>query len=235
MARRIELGDITVDVTLKRIKNIHLSVHPPTGQVRISAPLHVDMETLRVFVASKLGWIKKQQQRLQGQERETRREYIDRESHYAWGRRYLLQVHENDGAPGVELKHSQMILHVRPGADRVRKQAVLDAWYHQQIRQAAPALIAKWEAALGVKAKRLYVRRMKTKWGSCNPRAGSVRLNSELAKKPPECLEYVVVHELAHLIEPTHNARFAAVMDKHLPNWKLLRSELNRAPLGDVE
>ena len=235
METQIELGDITVDVVLKDIKNIHLSVYPPNGRVRISAPERMSLETIRVYAISKLGWIRQQQRQFHEQERETRREYLERESHYVWGKRYLLHVEEREEAPSVELKHKRMVLTVRPGAEEAKRQAVLDAWYRQQLKAAAEPLIAKWESVLGVKAERFFVQRMKTKWGSCNHKAGHIRLNTELAKKAPECLEYIVVHELAHLLEPTHNARFVGLMDHYLPHWQQLRNELNQAPLGHVE
>lgn len=231
MVTQIKLGDIHVEVVKKDIKNIHLSVYPPAGRVRISAPLRMNLDTIRVFAISKLDWIKQQQKKLRGQERETPREYLDRESHYVWGKRYLLKVIESDEAPGVELKHSQMRLLVRPGASEEKKQAVVEEWYRAQIKQVVPALIAKWEPLVGVKVERFFVRRMKTKWGSCNTGSGSVRLNTELAKKPPECLEYIVVHELVHLLEPTHNHRFTTLMDQLLPNWRVCRDELNRLPV----
>jgi len=232
--QQISLGEITADVTLKDIKNIHLSVYPPNGKVRISAPLRMDLETIRVYALTKLDWIKKQQKKLQEQERETPREYLERESHWVWGRRYLLQIVEEDAPPSIELKHSQLVLRVRPGADEAKKQAVLDEWYRAQIRQALPPLIEKWERLMGVKVERIFVQRMKTKWGSCNPRAGCIRFNTELAKKPPECLEYILIHEMAHLLEPSHGPRFVALMDRFMPHWKLVREELNRWPLGHV-
>ena len=167
MATTIELGEIAVDVVKKDIKNIHLSVNPPLAAVRISAPLRMKPDTIRVFAISKLGWIKQQQRKLREQERETPREYLDRESHYVWGKRYLLKVVEDDAAPGVELKHSRMLLQVRPGANEEKKRAVIDEWYRKQIKKAAPPLIAKWEPLLGVKLDRFLVRKMKTKWGSC--------------------------------------------------------------------
>ncbi len=234
MITRIELGDITVDVELKDIKNIHLSVYPPNGRVRIAAPARMDLDTIRVYAITKLGWIKEQQRKFQAQERETRREYLDRESHYVWGKRYLMQIIEFDGAPLVELNASRMLVRVRPGADEKKKQAVVEEWYRGQVRQAAVELIAEWETKLGVKAESFYIQRMKTRWGSCNPIARNIRLNTELAKKPRECLEYIIVHELIHLLEPTHNARFTTLMDRYLPNWRLVRDELNRAPLGHV-
>lgn len=231
MTETIDLGDIVVDVVKKDIKNIHLSVYPPTGRVRISAPSRMSLDAIRVFAISKLAWIKQQQTKLQEQERETPREYLDRESHYVWGRRYLLTVSESDRAAAVHLEHSRMVLVVRPGTDENKKQAIVDEWYREQLKEAVPPLLAKWERLMGVKLERFFVRRMKTKWGSCNPASNSIRLNTDLAKKPRECLEYVVVHEMVHLLEPTHNARFVATMDRLMPQWRIYREQLNRLPV----
>lgn len=231
MATQIKLGNIAVDVVQKDIKNIHLSVLPPLGRVRISAPMRMDIDTIRVFALAKLGWIKRQQHKLLEQEREAPREYLDRESHYVWGQRYLLKIDFHDGAPGVELKHSSLILRVRPGATAEHKQEILEAWYREQLRKALPALLEKWEKSIGVKAGRCFVQKMRTRWGSCNPATGNIRLNTNLARKPPECLEYIVVHELMHLLEPTHNQHFIALMDQFLPKWKLHKNRLNRLPL----
>ena len=231
MAAKIELGEIAVDVVKKDIKNVHLSVYPPTGKVRISAPLRMNLDTIRVFAISKLGWIKQQQKKINGQEREPPREYLDRESHYVWGKRYLLKVIEKDGAPEVELKHNQMLLQTRPATSEERKQAVLEEWYRSQLKQAVPQLIAKWEPLMGVKVERFFVQRMKTKWGSCSRGSARIRLNTDLAKKPRECLEYIVVHEMAHLLEPTHNSRFIALMDLFMPQWRFCREVLNRLPV----
>ncbi len=208
--RQIDVGGITVDVVFKKIKNVHLSVHPPTGRVRISAPERMKLDTIRVYAISKIDWIKKHQKKFREQERETRREYLDRESHYVWGRRYLLKVKEENQTPSVELKHNQMILTVRPGATMEKREAVVTAWYREQVRDAVAPLIAKWEPVLGVKVDRCIVQQMKTKWGSCTPGKHHIRLNVELAKKPRECLEYVLVHEMVHLLEPSHNATFIA-------------------------
>jgi predicted metal-dependent hydrolase len=232
MMTQIRLGDIAVDVVLKDIKNVHLSVYPPTGRVRISAPRRMKLDTIRVFAISKLSWIKHQQRKLRGQERETPREYLDRESHYVWGKRYLLKVVEEHRAPSVELKHSRMILRVVPGASDETKQAVLAHWYREQIKAAVPDLIAKWEQVVGVKVQRVFVQKMKTKWGSCNAGARSIRLNTDLAKKPSECLEYIVVHEMVHVLEPTHNARFVALMDRLMPQWRVYREQLNQLPVS---
>ena len=231
MATQVKLGDIAVDVLLKDIKNVHLSVYPPTGSVRISAPKRMSIDTIRVFAISKLAWIRQQQRKLHEQERETPREYLDRESHYVWGKRYLLKVVEEDTAPSVEIKHNRLFLHVRPGSSESKKRAIVEEWYREQLKKAVPPLIAKWEPRLGVKVARVFVQKMKTKWGSCNAPRQSVRLNSDLAKKPRECLEYIVVHEMAHLLEPRHSDRFTALMDKYQPQWKHLRQTLNATPL----
>jgi len=186
------------------------------------------LDTIRVFAIAKLGWIKQQQKKLQKQERDTPREYLDRESHYVWGKRYLLRVIEGDAAPSVALQHNRMLLRVRPGTDAKKKRAIVEEWYRQQLKKAVPPLIARWEPLMGVKVERFFVQRMKTKWGSCNHRARSIRLNTELAKKPWECLEYIVVHEMTHILEPTHNARFVALMDQFMPQWQFYRDQLNR-------
>jgi predicted metal-dependent hydrolase len=231
MLSQIKLGDIAVDVVLKDIKNVHLSVYPPTGRVRISAPKRMRIDTIRVFAVSKLDWIKQQQTKLREQERETPREYVDRESHLVWGKRYLLTVYESGEPPSIELKHSRMLLRVRPRTDEAKRQALVDEWYREQLKEAVPPLLARWQPLLGARVERFFVQRMKTKWGSCNHEARTIRLNTELAKKPAECLEYLVVHELVHLLEPTHNARFVALMDRFMPRWQFRRQVLNQLPV----
>lgn len=228
---RIQLGDVAIDVVKKDIKNIHLSVHPPVGRVRIAAPLRMDLAKIRVYAISKLDWVKKQQQKMRQQDRESPREYIDRESHFLWGRRYLLKVQEVDGPPGVEVKHTTLMLRVRPGADEAKRAEVLEEWYRRELKDAIPKLLAKWERTLGVHVAHVFVQRMRTKWGGCNPVARNIRLNTELAKKPRECLEYILVHEMVHLLEPTHGARFVALMDRFMPNWGFYRAVLNRLPV----
>jgi predicted metal-dependent hydrolase len=190
------------------------------------------LDTIRVFAISRLRWIRQQQQKLRGQERETPREYLERESHYVWGTRYLLKLVEARERAGVQLTPRTMILRIGPGASAQDKADVLARWYREQIREAVPGVIAKWGPIMGVSVRRIFVQKMKTKWGSCNTRAGSIRLNTDLAKKPRECLEYIVVHEMAHLLECNHNARFFALMDRFLPQWQAVRDELNRAPLS---
>lgn len=229
--RGFTLNDINVEVVQKNIKHVHLSVHPPMGRVRVSAPDSIPLETIRTYVISKLAWIKKQQSKLQAQDRQTIRECIDRESHYFNGQRYLLKLVARQAVPQVSLSHSNIILQVRPGADETKKRSVLDAWYRQQLHEKVGSLVAQWEKKMGVVVAQFSIRKMKTRWGSCSPRSRSIRINLELAKKPPECLEYIVVHEMTHLIEPSHNHRFIALMDQCMPKWRLHRDELNDLPV----
>jgi predicted metal-dependent hydrolase len=227
----IELGDIAVSVVRKNIKNVHLSVYPPSGNVKISAPLRMNLDTIRVFAISKLDWIKKHQQKIRSQVRETPREYIDRESHYLWGKRYLLDLVELDTSPHLELRHDRLILQVRPGTNIIKKQDIVNEFYRHQLEAAISPLIDKWERLMGVSVNSFSIRKMKTKWGSCTPSLGTIRFNLELAKKPAECLEYIVVHELVHLLEPSHNKRFIAFMDSFMPKWRFYQAELNRLPI----
>ena len=235
MTARLDLGEISIDVMFKDIKNVHLSVLPPLGRVRIAAPSRMSLETLRLFAISKLEWIRRKRQKFQEQARETPRECLNRESHYLWGKRYLLTVVEKNRHASVEVTHDRLLLHVEPGASEERKREVVAQWYREQMREEIPALLATWEPFVGAAPKNFHVRRMKTKWGSCNPAARSIQLNTELAKKPRECLEYVVLHELIHLLVPTHGARFVAKLDQLMPNWRSRRDLLNELPVCHEE
>jgi len=235
MHSQIKLGDIEVDVVFKDIKNVHLSVYPPNGHVRISAPERMNLDHIRVFALDKMPWIRSQQKKIREQERETPREYIDGESHYVWGQRYLLKVVEKNAPVMVMVQPGKLMLQVRPGSDANKRHEILEGWYRARLKEAVPSLISKWELALGVKVQRFFVQRMKTKWGSCSHKTGSIRLNTELVKKPRECLEYIVVHEMMHLLEPTHNDRFINLMNSFMPNWKAQRDELNRLPVRHEE
>jgi predicted metal-dependent hydrolase len=237
MQSQIELGDVTVDVVLKNIKNINLTVHPPDGRVSISAPRRTSMKAVRAFAISHLDWIRKHQERLRTTDSQTtsgqaepRVSYADGESHFVWGEPYRLTISESADPPSVGLNENRLLLRVRPGTDKVKRQALIEGWYREQIRSAVPPLLALWEPRMWVKVERFYVQRMKTRWGTCNPLARTIRLNTELAGRPPELLEYIVVHELVHLLEPTHNARFYALMDRYMPDWKVHRGTLNRRP-----
>lgn len=231
METTLKLGSIIADLVRKDIKNVHLSVYPPSGKVRISAPARMNVNTVRAFAVSKLGWIKAQQKQILSQEREAPREYLERESHYVWGKRYLLQVIERDAAPLIEPRSRRLVMELRPGTTMERREEILDAWYRAQLRQAAIALIANWEPRLGVGVERLFIQHMKTKWGSCSPGSSAIRLNTELAKKPRECLEYIVIHEMVHLLEPNHGKGFIDRMEKAMPFWRQYRKLLNQLPV----
>jgi predicted metal-dependent hydrolase len=235
MLAQLKLGGMAVDVAFKDIKNVHLSVHPPAGRVSISAPRRMKLETVRVFAISKLDWIKRQQKKILSQEREPQREYLERESHYVWGQRCLLSIIERDESPSVILRHNKLRLTIRPGSDIGKRHEIMESWYREQVKSAVPELLAKWQPLLGVELERFFVQRMRTRWGSCNPITRTIRLNTDLAKKPRECLEYIVVHELIHLLEPTHNARFVSLMDKFMPRWQAYREALNRLPVRHEE
>jgi predicted metal-dependent hydrolase len=228
----IQLGDIEIAVTWKAVKNVHLSVHPPAGKVTLVAPTDTRLEVARAYAISKLGWIRDQQAELLAQARETPRQFVERESHYLWGRRYLLSVIEKDKKASVKLDHRKIVLTVRPGSTQAKREDVMHQWYRALLHEVVPPLIQKWEAKLGVTVSGYFLQRMKTKWGGCNHEAGNIRLNTELVKKPRDLLEYIVAHEMVHLIEPKHSERFLALMTKHYPTWREARAELNELPLA---
>lgn len=232
MSETIRLGEIVIAVTRKDIKHVHLSVHPPNGRVTLVAPAGTRLEVARAYAVSKLGWIRDQQAGLRKQARETPRQFVARESHYVWGRRYLLTVIEREQKPSVTMDHRRIILTVRPGSVLAKRESAMHDWHKHLLHDAVPRLIRKWEPRLGVKVAAYYLQRMKTKWGSCNHRAGTIRLNTELVKKPKDLLAYVVVHEMAHLIAPTHSEHFVALLNEHYPTWREARAELNELPLG---
>jgi predicted metal-dependent hydrolase len=231
----IKIKGISVEVTQKDIKNIHLSVYPPNGQVKVSAPLAVPMENLRAFILSKLSWIKAKRAKLYNQEREALRDFVNRESHYFKGKRYLLEVFEVNEPPNVSLSHSKIKLQVRPNSSATKKLEVMDQWYREQLMGTLDPIVKKWEKVIGVSVSKTHIRKMKTKWGSSSPKNKAIRINLELAKKPLECLEYITLHEMLHLIEPSHNDRFIQLMNKHMPKWRMHRDELNRLPVRHDE
>jgi predicted metal-dependent hydrolase len=232
MAATIRLGEIAIAVTRKDVKHSYLSVHPPSGRVTLVAPKGTRLEVARAFGASKLGWIRDQQARLRGQARETPRQFVERESHYLWGRRHLLSVVERDTKPSVTLDHRRITLTVRPGSTVAKREDVLHEWHKSLLHAVVPTLIHKWEPTLGVTVSGYFLQRMKTKWGGCNHRAGHIRLNTELVKKPKDLLEYVVVHEMIHLLDPTHSERFVRLLSEYYPTWSEARAELNELPLA---
>lgn len=232
----ITISNIKIDVVRKDIKNIHLAVYPPTGRVRIAAPLKVNEDAIRLFAVAKLGWIKRNQKKFEGQERISQREYKQRESHYFQGRRYLLNITEAEGAPKVILKSKKFIeLFVRPETTVEKRHEIMTEWYRVQLKKQIPAIIEKWEAILKVKVSDWQVKQMKTKWGSCNIEKKRLWVNLELAKKPEHCLEYIIVHEMVHLLERHHNERFLYYMDTYLPMWRQLKTELNKLPVSHAD
>ncbi len=231
MAEVIDLGEFTAEVSYKDIKHIHLSVYPPEGAVRISAPHRMKLDTIRVFAITRLDWIRRQRRKFKEQPREAPREFLNRESHYLWGRRYLLQRLEHQGAAKVQISGKYLQVFIRPSSELENLKEAVAEYYRAHVRTAAHPIIEKWSKALGVSLERFYVQHMKTKWGSCNPSTRTIRLNTELAKKPRECLEYIIVHELVHLLEPSHNERFVNIMDTYMPNWKEVKATLNKLPV----
>ncbi len=229
----IEVSGLVVEIVRKNIKNLHLGVYPPNGRVRVAAPLHLDNDAVRAAVVSRLAWIRKKQAEFEKQIRQSQREFVSGESHYYRGRRYRLQAREFDGPPGVQLlNNSRMEIRFRPRADRNTREAILYRWYRHQLRNQMVSLKAEWEHKIGVTVNDIRIKKMKTLWGSCNIEAKRIWLNLELAKKPASCLVYILVHEMVHLIERSHNDRFRALMDEHLPQWRMYRDELNAAPLA---
>lgn len=230
---QIVVGGLRVAVVRKAIKNLHVGVYPPTGRVRVAAPLAVSDDAVRRAVATKIGWIKRQRARFDAQARQSPREMVSGESHYYLGRRYRLCVTENPGRQHTVLRgRSTLELRVTPKSTREVREAFLHAWYRRRLKEMIPPLLDTWQVALGIDGVAWGVRKMKTRWGSCNPKARRITLNLELVKKPAQCIEYLVVHELAHMIEPSHNDRFIQIMDLHMPLWRMHREALNAEPLA---
>jgi len=232
MSESLQIGEVVVALKRKDVIHVHLSVHPPTGRVTLVAPTGTRPEVARAYAVSKLGWIRDQQAKLREQARETPRQFVERETHYVWGRRYLLSVSEAEAKPSIRLGHRDITLMVRPDSNRSKREAVVHEWHKSLLHEAVPKLVRRWEPKLGVEVAAYFLQRMKTKWGGCNPRARTIRLNTELVKKPKDLLEYVVVHEMLHLVESSHNDRFISLMNKHYPTWREARAELNELPLA---
>jgi hypothetical protein len=230
MRQTILVGDIPIEVTRKRIKHLRLRVHPPDGRVTMSSPMSVRRKVVEAFAASRLDWIRGQRDRVRAQVREAPRRFERGESHYLWGRRHLLSVVERDGRQGVTLDDRRITLFIHPGGDTARRASVMHAWHKSLLHEALPALIRIWEQRLNVRLTGYYLRRMKTRWGTCNHRTGHIRLNTELVTKSSYLLEYVLVHEMVHLIVPNHGPRFVALMNAHYPSWRDARAELNESP-----
>ena len=235
MSEIIKLGDISIEMTRKSVKNVHLAVHPPIGHVTLVVPHQTLFDVARAYAISKLAWIREQQKKLNQQARETPRAFINRESHYLWGRRYLMVVEYQNTKPSVVLDHRQITLIVRPNSDAEKRAKIIHEWHKSLLHKTLPTLIKKWEQRLNVQVSGYFLQKMKTQWGSCNYADRNIRINTELVKKPKDLLEYVVVHELAHLIEPTHGPRFIALLDQYYPMWREARIQLNELPLSAIK
>jgi Predicted metal-dependent hydrolase len=233
---QLHIANLDIEVIRKDIKNMHLAVYPPTGRVRIAAPSSTDDEVIRLFAVSKLAWIKRHIKNFKAQARETPRDFVSGESHYFQGRRYLINVIEHDGRNKVEIKnHKEINLFAKAGASKEEKAKVLKEWYRKELKAQIPEIIEKWEKVMGVKAQAWGVKHMRTKWGTCNTSEKRIWINLELAKKPKNCLEYIIVHELVHLLERSHNDRFIALMNKFMPKWRAHREELNKLPVSHTD
>lgn len=235
MTEMLQLGELSIELTRKAVKHVHLSVHPPEGRITLVAPSGTRTEVARAYAISRLAWIRAQQSSFAGQAREASRRFITRESHHIWGRRYLLALKEREAKPRIVLGHRNITLTVRPNTSSEKRAEIMHAWHKTLLHAEVPDLLKHWETRLGVKVKSYFLQRMKTKWGSCNARARNIRLNTELVKKPKDLLSYVVLHEMAHLIEPNHSERFVALLNKHYPTWREARAELNALPLTAEE
>jgi predicted metal-dependent hydrolase len=227
----LTVSGIDVDVIYKKIKNLHIGVYPPMGRVRVAAPERLDEDAVRLAVVQRLPWIKKQRQQLQDADRQTVRELVTGESHYVWGRRYRLQVEDRPGHTTFEIAGTRLKMRTSSDATLEQRLSSLDRWYRRQLKEVIPELVAKWEPIIGREVPKWTVRRMKTKWGTCNRESGHIWLNVELAKKNPRCLEYIVVHEMTHYLQRAHDDSFMSLMDRFLPDWRSRRDELNAAPL----
>lgn len=233
---QIHVGKLDIDVVRKNIKNMHLAVYPPTGRIRLAAPIKTDDEVIRLFAISKISWINRHIKNFKSQDRESPRDYVSGESHYFQGKRYLINVIEHDGYNKVEIKnHKELNLFVKAGLDKKQKAKVLKEWYRKELKAQIPSILEKWEEIIGVKANQWGVKHMRTKWGTCNVEDKRIWVNLELAKKPKNCLEYIIAHELVHLLERSHNERFIALMNKFMPKWRSHRDELNRLPVSHID
>jgi predicted metal-dependent hydrolase len=234
MLEQIIVGGISIDVQFKDIKNVHLSFYPPTGRVRVSAPEHMPIARIRLFAVSKIGWIRRHQGKVSSQAREVSREYIERESHRVWGRRYLLRIKVGP-RPEIVLGHRTIEMSLPKNSSADDRQRVLDGWYRAELRSRAEPLLTKWARHLDVPFNGFTIQRMKTKWGSSNPARHTLRLNLELAKSPSECLDYVALHEIAHFVVQNHGEKFRSLMDSCMPGWRNIRDRLNEGPLAEIK
>lgn len=227
----LQIGNVNIAVTKKNIKNMYIRVLPPHGRVCITVPHSVRDDSIRLFAISKISWIKKQCAAFEAQVRQTKREYVSGESYYLWGKRYCLEVKHADSKNEVSLACGRLILHVRPTSSTEQREKILNDWYREQLKSRLSVVIQQCEKIVGVRADEYRIKNMRTKWGTCNTDKKRIWLNLQLAKKTPECLTYVVIHELVHLLERSHNRRFQKYMDSFFPQWRVVKESLNRQVL----
>lgn len=231
---KLRLDDVEIEVVRKKVKHLYLSVRPPAGQVRMTVPARLSQETILAFARAKLAWIKKQQAKIQARPFPPLPDYVNGETHFFFGQPYVLQVLDTPGRPRVELNAGEalLFLYVRPRSTKAEREKLLNTWYRRQLKAVVPAYLEKWQQKIGVTVKEWGIKRMKTRWGSCNTRDRRIWLNLELVKRSPRCLEYIIVHELVHLLERYHNHRFYAYLDRYLPDWKGIKKELRNYNFG---
>jgi len=230
MTVKQEQTAIPVEVEFRNVKTLRLTVYPPDGRVRIIAPVRANREDIKKFAESKIDWIQKQRAKFINHSKLT----ASLKNHaimYVWGDPWELEIIERKGNPKIAMENGNMKMYVRPGSTKAKWQEFLDKWYSKILKEATIPLIEKWEGRIGVEVKKIFVRKMKTCWGSCNSTRQTLRLNSELAKRKRECLEYVIVHEMLHIIEKSHNRKFYSLMNKHMPEWKIIRKKMNTGGL----
>ena len=236
MATRLKTSNLQIEAVRKDIKNIHLGVYPPDGRVRVSVPLATSDETLRIFLITKSSWIKKQKEIFSKQERQTKREYVSGESHYIFGKKHQLTVKKSDTKQEIKITKKKSIeLTIKPKTTIYQRQVMFEKFYRDELEKIIPKLLEKWEKKVEVKVKEVRIKKMKTKWGTCNAKDKRIWLNLELAKQPPHCIDYVFVHELIHLKERKHNERFLSILEQAYPKWRQSKEELNQGILGYFE
>jgi predicted metal-dependent hydrolase len=229
-AYQINIAGIVIDVERKRIKSLRLIVYPPEGKVKITAPLLMHEETIHAFITAKLAWIQKHKQKYLNRAPQTEIHFARGEKHYLFGAPYMLNVIERNKPPRVEFTGTEITLYIKPGSTRLQRTKTIEAWYRTVLKEKAVPLIAKWENIIGVSVNDFGIKKMKTRWGSCNIRAKRVWLNLELARRSVNCLDFIILHELVHLLERNHNAKFKAHMDRFMPEWRIYNKELKQIP-----
>lgn len=228
---QIEISGIKIEVQKKNIKNLHLVIVPPDGKVRVSAPVHMSDDSIAMFIRTKLGWIRKQQEQFEKQPRQTEREYVSGETLYVFGQQYFLRVEYSYKGNSMILNCNEAVLTVRKESTTKQREAFVNEWYRGLLKEKINIYLPKWEKITGLKCNSWQTKYMITRWGTCNRKTGKIWLNLQLAKKPIECLEYVILHELTHLKIPNHSKDFITFLDQYMPYWRETKQLLNKSKL----